>query len=76
MIQGDRLRLIRQRRQWSQTRLGQCIDQDGQYISKLERGLLPGVTTGTLVRLCRVLGVSADYLLGLTDDLDEDARAA
>ena len=38
--------------------------QDQQYISKLEREVLPGMTVETLERLCDALEVSTDYLLG------------
>ena len=37
-------------------------------ISKLERHMLPGVSADTLVRLVLTLGVSTDFLLGLTDE--------
>lgn len=63
MVQGDRLRKARQRVQLSQQRLGVLIGHDQQYISKLERGVLPGMTVETLERLCRALQVSTDYLL-------------
>lgn len=75
MIRGERLRMLRQRRQLSQGTLGKLIHQDGQYISKLEHGRLPGVTTTTLVRLCQVLGCSSDYLLGLVDDEEAEHAA-
>ena len=64
MIQGERLRQARQGAQLSQQRLGELIGQDQQYISKLERGVLPGMTVETLEQLCNALKVSADYLLG------------
>ena len=75
MIKGDRLRHTRERRQFSQQRLGEMIGQDQQYISKLERGVLPGMTTETLEKLCRALGCSADYLLDI-DETTESERVA
>jgi len=71
MLDRDRLRRARQRVLLSQQRLGELIGQDQQYISKLERGILPGMTVETLERLCRVLKVSADYLLGQEDEKSE-----
>jgi transcriptional regulator with XRE-family HTH domain len=64
MIKGERLREVRQQRQWTQEYLGKVIGQDGQYISKLERGVLPGMTVEILERLADALRCSTDYLLG------------
>jgi transcriptional regulator with XRE-family HTH domain len=64
MVRGERLRELREQRQWTQAQLGHAVGLDGQYISKLERGVLTGMTVDVLERLCRVLGASADYLLG------------
>jgi transcriptional regulator with XRE-family HTH domain len=67
MIQSDRLRQARQRAHLSQQQLGALIGQDQQYVSKLERAILPGMTVETLERLAHTLDVSTDYLLGRTD---------
>ena len=67
MMQGDRLRQVRQQRGLTQTALGKLVGQDGQYIYKVERGLRPSITTTTLARLVTALAVSADYLLGFSD---------
>jgi transcriptional regulator with XRE-family HTH domain len=66
MIQGDRLRRLREQAALSQSRLGSLIGQDQQYVSKLERGALRGMTVETLERLCRALQVSTDYLLNFS----------
>ena len=67
MVRGDRLREERQRAQLSQQRLGELVGQDQQYISKLEREVLPGMTVEILERLCDALRCSTDYLLGRED---------
>ena len=67
MMQGDRLRQVRQQRGLTQTALGKLVGQDGQYIYKVECGLRPSITTTTLARLVTALAVSADYLLGFSD---------
>jgi transcriptional regulator with XRE-family HTH domain len=64
MLKGERLRELREQRQLTQAQLGHAVGLDGQYISKLERGVLSGMTVDVLERLCLVLGASADYLLG------------
>jgi transcriptional regulator with XRE-family HTH domain len=68
MLDGARIRLLRLQRSLSQGGLGKCIRKDGQYVSKLERGVLPSVTTDTLEQLAGALDCSTDYLLGRTDD--------
>jgi transcriptional regulator with XRE-family HTH domain len=64
MVNGERLRRLREARQLSQGALGKLIDKEGQYISKLERGKLPGLTVDTLERLADALGCTTDELLG------------
>lgn len=66
MLQRERLRTLRLKHQLSQGALGQRIGKDGQYVSKLERGVLAGLTAETLERLADVLGCTTDYLLGRT----------
>src|SRR5215510_13359594 len=68
MIDGERIRQLRTQHGLSQGALGKAIGKDGQYVSKLERGVLTSVTTETLERLAGVLDCSTDYLLGRTDD--------
>jgi transcriptional regulator with XRE-family HTH domain len=64
MVHGERIRLLRMQRALSQSALGKLLAKDGQYVSKLERGVLSSVTTETLERLADTLGCSTDYLLG------------
>jgi len=68
MIDGARIRQLRTQHALSQGALGKGIGKDGQYISKLERGILTSVTTDTLEQLAGALDCSTDYLLGRTDD--------
>jgi transcriptional regulator with XRE-family HTH domain len=64
MLYGERVRTLRQQQSLSQGALGKVIGKDGQYVSKLERGILTSVSTTTLERLADVLKCSTDYLLG------------
>ncbi len=68
MLHGERIRQLRTQRDLSQGALGKCIGKDGQYVSKLERGVLSSVTTDTLEQLAEALACSTDYLLNRTDD--------
>lgn len=65
----ERLLLARRRAGLSQGELAQRTAMYGSDISKMERGrMLP--TAPRLRRLAEALGVSADYLLGLTEAPD------
>lgn len=68
MLHGKRIRMLRTQRSLSQGALGKFIEKDGQYVSKLERGVLSSVTTETLERLADALGCSTDYLLGRKEE--------
>jgi transcriptional regulator with XRE-family HTH domain len=68
MLDGERIRHLRTQHALSQGALGKSIGKDGQYVSKLERGILTSVTTETLEQFADALDCSTDYLLGRTDD--------
>ena len=42
-------------------------------ISKLERGVTKEITGSKLRALCQALGVSPQYVLGMTDDIESEA---
>jgi transcriptional regulator with XRE-family HTH domain len=66
MLSGERLRSLREARGLSQGALGKLIEKEGQYVSKLERGKLTGITVETLERLADALDCTTDELLGRT----------
>lgn len=67
-VLGERLLIIRRRRQLTQPELSQATGISSGNIARIEGGATVEILTGTLVRLCRALRVSSDYLLGLSDD--------
>jgi transcriptional regulator with XRE-family HTH domain len=69
MIQGNRIRQLREQRALSQDALGKLVAKDAHYISKVERGVLRSMTTTTLERLATTFEVSTDYLLGCAEGL-------
>lgn len=74
MIVAARLRQRRIAAGMTQQQLAQRIGKRQGYIGDIENGKRKAITTDTLVKLCRALGCSADYLLGLVDDeAEEDA---
>ena len=59
---GNRIKRLRQQRNWSQTQLGKKLKAHQKQISKYERGItIPSVEV--LVRIAQVFDVSLDYLV-------------
>jgi transcriptional regulator with XRE-family HTH domain len=65
---GERLFLARRVRRVSQTQLAAQTGLDLGNLNELEHGRKTGLRAETLLVLAVALDVSADYLLGLTDD--------
>lgn len=63
----NRLREIRERLGWSQRQLARRCGIGDAQINKYESGL-SDPSSAILKRIAEVLGVSTDYLFGLTDD--------
>lgn len=60
---GERVRIRRKEMKLTQERLAELVDLSQSLIGHVERGTrVPSVET--LHRLCKALGVSADYLMG------------
>ena len=64
---GQRLRAARKARSEKQEDLGQVLGVRKSQISEMERGST-STTLEKLSIICRHYNVSADYLLGLTDE--------
>ena len=70
---GERVAFLRRRRGFTQADLAAKIGIRGNTISRIEKGTqgkwgFEDVKGGTVVALARYLRVSADYLLGLSED--------
>ena len=63
-----RLRQIRRAKDQTQQQLGELAKINYTTISRIESGEAKQVYADTVRDLAEALGVSADYLLGLTDD--------
>ncbi|MGE3542252.1 MAG: helix-turn-helix domain-containing protein [Candidatus Tectimicrobiota bacterium] len=72
---GARLERARKRRGLTQIELAELIGQKQANYWKLESGNA-SPRGDTIYTLCRVLGVSADYLLGLAGEAAEAAASA
>ncbi|MBO5027753.1 MAG: helix-turn-helix transcriptional regulator [Clostridia bacterium] len=64
---GQRIKELRIERGFSQTQLAKELNTTQRTISKYELEQLD-LNTPTLIALCKLFNVTADYLLGLTDN--------
>lgn len=64
---GKRIASARKAREMTQAELAKGAGAHFQTISKWERGVLTP-SAPQLAALCKTLGVTADYLLGLTEE--------
>jgi transcriptional regulator with XRE-family HTH domain len=65
---GERIRQARIRYGMSQAELARRIGISTQGMNLIEAGKTPDPAASRVREIARVLGVSADYLLGLRDD--------
>ena len=63
----ERLRDIREDRDLTQAEVAAIINKSQQGYNHIERGRAE-LNIEDLVRLCRFYGVSADYLVGISDN--------
>jgi transcriptional regulator with XRE-family HTH domain len=63
---GERLRRARERRGWNQRELARNAHVDHAWVSRLESGEKQNVSLDVARRLALALGISTDYLAGLT----------
>ena len=62
----ERLRIIREDRDFTQAQIGKLLDKSQQGYNHIEAGRAE-LKIEDLVKLCKYYDVSADYLIGLTD---------
>jgi transcriptional regulator with XRE-family HTH domain len=67
---ADRLERARAWRGWTQTELARRAGVHQVQVHKLLHGRKPRVQGDTIRKLAIALGVSGDYLLGLSDDMN------
>ena len=66
---GARIRNARTTKKLTQEKLAEMLDVSCQHISEIERGL-SGLSLPSLMQICRILDVSADYILFGTSSKD------
>ncbi len=63
---GQRIKEIRQEKGLTQSQLAEMLSTTQSTVGKYEREEIQ-LTVDTIIKICKVLEVSADYLLGLED---------
>lgn len=66
-----RIRAARERLGYTREQFAEKLDVSVSYLAELERGRT-GISVKMLIKVCDVLGLSADYVL-FGEDRDEDA---
>jgi transcriptional regulator with XRE-family HTH domain len=72
-IVGERIVLLRRRKGLTQPELAHLAGMGITTLNRIENAH-QSMTIEKVVALARVLGTSADYLLGLSDDPDKDTE--
>ena len=67
MIYRERLRGLREDRDLTQAEIGKLLEKSQQGYNHIETGRAE-LKIEDLVKLCRFYDVSADYVIGLTND--------
>lgn len=79
---GDKLKAIRKAKKMTQADFARELKVSSSVIAAYEQGKnFPSVSV--LIEICKILGVSSDYLLGISDEIsiklsglsDEEAQA-
>jgi len=73
---GQRVRVMREKRGISQAELARRLRASVNAINMLEQDSIRDPRASRIIGIARELRVSADYLLGLTEDATEELLAA
>ncbi len=63
----ERIKSVREDRDLTQAQVGKLLDKSQQGYNHIEAGRAE-LKIDDLIRLCKFYDLSADYLIGLTDD--------
>lgn len=68
-----RIRKAREELGYTREKFAEKLDVSVSYLAELERGR-SGISVKTLVKVCNILGLSADYILFGTNRSTDEAR--
>src|SRR5262245_28472985 len=76
MTLGERVLIVRRRRDMTQRQLAKAAGLNTNTISRLEQGDLKDLGGTAIANVARALGTSADFLLGLSERDEESEQFA
>jgi transcriptional regulator with XRE-family HTH domain len=76
MALGERLLIARRRKKMSQQALARAVGVNKATIYRIETGRSADIPVGTLRNIAVVLEVSTDWLLGLSQEEEDEAHPA
>lgn len=68
-----RIRKAREERGYTREKFAEKLDVSVSYLAELERGRT-GISVKMLIKVCNVLGLSADYVLFGTERTEDELR--
>ena len=71
---GERIQQLREKRGWTQQELAAKTRIKQPVISRLESQTQHSVSSDALKRLALTLGVTADYLIGMYEEDEQDSE--
>ena len=71
---GKRIQQARKAKRYTQAELADMINMSSKNLSQLERGMT-GISLSTLINICKVLDISADYILFGIDNNGQNKNA-
>ena len=69
----ERIKSVREDRDFTQAPIGKLLNKSQQGYSHIESGRAE-LKIEDLIKLCRFYGLSADYLIGITDEFEENKK--
>lgn len=69
IVQG-RLKLYRKSNGWTQVQIAQRLNVTQQTYQEWESGKIEDLRASTIIRICQTFNLSANWLLGLSDNMD------
>lgn len=72
-VLGENVKTLRIQQGLTREMLSEMLDVSSRFLADVESGKV-GVSLTTLKKLCLTLGISADHLLGLSEEDDDDRR--
>lgn len=72
---GERVEKLRKERNLSKSQFGKMIGVSGQYVGMIEKGT-NSISVKSIVKICDMTGVSADYILFGTITPNQDITVA